>query len=274
MKGSMRQRSPGSWEITLDIGPDPTGKRQRKYLTVRGTRAEARRRLRELLSALDKGLSLPTEKLSVAAWLDRWMAEQVIPYRRQNTKERYQGIIKLHLKPYIGHIELTRLVPSHVQALESQLSREGMAPKGVSLVHTVLSGAMHHALRMELIYRNPVSLVSPPPQRKRETNPPAMQAVRDVLALAREEGDYFSACIHLIAYTGLRRGEALGLHWEDVNLTEGYVFIRASLVRSRERGLILDRPRPTAAGVGWTWTPRRWRHCVGTRSDRARSGRS
>jgi hypothetical protein len=55
MKGSIRQRNPGSWELTVDLGRDPLGKRQRKSLTVRGTQAQ--RKLRELLSTLDKGLS-------------------------------------------------------------------------------------------------------------------------------------------------------------------------------------------------------------------------
>ena len=242
MKGSLRQRSPGSWELTIDTGRDALGKRQRKFVTVQGTKAQAQRKLREFLTSLDQGIALPTEKILLRDWLDRWMQERT-PQWRQNTKERYQGVVQKHLKPNIGHIELTKLAPAHVQALESQLSRQGMTPKGVDLVHTVLSGAMKHALRMELIYRNPVSLVSPPPQLKHETTPPEIAAVRQALELAEQEQHHLAACIHLIAYTGLRRGEALGLRWEHVNLDAGYVQIAASLVKSRELGLILELPK-------------------------------
>ena len=56
MKGSLRQRSPGSWELTIDTGRDALGRRQRKFVTVQSTKAQAQRRLRELLSILDKGL--------------------------------------------------------------------------------------------------------------------------------------------------------------------------------------------------------------------------
>ena len=129
-----------------------------------------------------------------------------------------------------------------------------MSPKSVSLVHTVLSGAMKHALRMELIYRNPVSLVSPPPLKRREIIPPNISVVRDALALAREEGHYLFPCIHLIAYTGLRRGEALGLTWDNVDLDQGRITIEGSLVRSRERGLIIEPPRRTAGGGPLIWT--------------------
>ncbi len=243
MKGSLRQRSLGSWELTIDTGRDALGKRQRRSVTVRGAKALAQRKLRELLTSLDKGIALPAEKILLRDWLDRWMQERIIPHRRQNTKERYQGIIRLHIAPMLGHIELTKLAPAHVQALESQLSRQGMTPKGVSLVHTVLSGAMKHALRMELIYRNPVSLVSPPPEKKRETAPPEITAVRRVLELAYQEQNHLAACIHLIAYTGLRRGEALGLNWDNVDVDAGYVWITASLVKSRELGLILELPK-------------------------------
>ena len=149
-----------------------------------------------------------------------------------------------------------------------------MSPRGVNLVHTVLSGAMRHALRMELIMRNPVALVSPPPQQKREANPPPIAAVREALALARSDDHHLSACIHLIAYTGLRRGEALGLTWDNVNLEGSYLQVRASLVRSRERGLVLDRPRQRAGDGGWTWTQGRWKCCGGTGSGRMGSSGS
>ena len=243
MKGSLRQRSPGSWELTIDTGRDALGRRQRKFVTVQGTKAQAQRRLRELLSILDKGLGLPAEKILLRDWLDRWVQEIVAPNRRQRTKERYQGIITRHIKPAIGHVQLTNLAPSHVQALESQLSANGMAAESVGLVHRVLSGAMKHALRMELVYRNPVSAVAPPRIIRQELAPPDISAVRAALGLARAEEHYLYACIHLIAYTGMRRGEAMGLLWSSVDLDQGRILIERSLSRTLERGLYVDPPK-------------------------------
>ncbi len=138
------------------------------------------------------------------------MREHIAPNRRQRTAENYRGIIARHINPAIGHIELARLGPSHVQALEAGLA-ETLAPRTVHVVHAVLSGALKQAMRMELIHRNAASLVSPPPIAKREVAPPGIRAVRDALALARAEGHHLYPAIHLVAYTGLRRGEALGL---------------------------------------------------------------
>ena len=85
--------------------------------------------------------------------------------------------------------------------------------------------------------------MSPPPLKRREIVPPEISAVRGALALAWEEGHYLFACFHLIAYTGLRRGEALGLVWNNVDLDQGHIFVAGSLVRSRERGLIIEPPK-------------------------------
>ena len=241
VKGYLRQRSPGSWELTIDTGRDALGRRQRKFVTVQGTQAQ--RKLRELLSILDKGLGLPAEKILLRDWLDRWMQEIIAPNRRQRTKERYQGIITRHIKPAIGHVPLTKLAPSHVQALESQLSVRGMAAEGVGLVHRVLSGAMKHALLMEMVYRNPVSVVSPPRIIRQEPAPPDIPAVRAALDLAGAEEHYLYACIHLIAYTGMRRGEAMGLLWNDVDLERGRILIERSLSRTLEQGLHVDPPK-------------------------------
>ena len=136
---------------------DEFGRRRRRYRTVRGTKAHARRELRKFLSALDRGMELPDESILLRDWLDRWMAEVVVPQRSQGTKERYLAVIG-HIVPAIGHVPLARLGPSHIQALESDLLTR-MSSSGVHLVHTVLSGALKHALRMELVHRNPDSLV-------------------------------------------------------------------------------------------------------------------
>ena len=247
MKGSIRQRSPGTWELTIDAGRDPLGRRRRKYVTVRGTKAQAQRKLRELLSTMDRGIDISTDKILLRDWLDRWMRDVIIPQRRQNTRERYQGIIRLHINPALGNVEIAKLSPYQVQAFESSLTVSGMAPEGVGLVHRVMSGAMRYAMRMEIVHRNTVSLVSPPPVAKRETHAPTVQAVRDTLSLAKSENHHLLACIHLIAFTGVRRGEALGLTWDNVNLHAGQMRIVASLVKTRGQGILLELPK-TASG--------------------------
>ena len=247
MNGSIRKRSDKSWELTIDLGRDADGKRLRKFVSVKGTKTQAQQTLREILTSHDKGIPLVIEKITVQEWLVRWMAEYVTPNARQKTRERYQGIIDRHIIPAIGHVVLPKLTPSDVQMMEAGLTDGGMAPKGVELVHTVISGAYKYALRMEAVWRNPAKAVTPPKVIRREVEPPEIAKVNQILALAEEEEHALFPALHLIAYTGLRRGEALGLRHQDINLEAGTISVVQSIGRSLKHGIVVE-PTKTNAG--------------------------
>ena len=240
MNGSIRRRGKGSWELNIDIGRDASGQRKRKFVNVKGTKAQAQKKLRELLSSNDKGIPIDTLKITLDQWLAKWMDEYVIPNKRQKTIERYGGLIQKHIAPEIGRIELSKLTPSHIRGLESKLSSEGMAPKGVELVHTVISGAYKYALSMEVVWRNPAKAVTPPKVIRKEVEPPEISKVREILDLAEREGHPLFPCLHLIAYTGIRRGEALGLRLQDMNLDSGVISIVQTVSRSLHKGIIIQ----------------------------------
>lgn len=247
LKGSIKQRSPGSWQIRVFLGRDPQGKIMRRNETVRGKKADAERRLREILTELDHGITPPKKPYKLAEWLNKWMKDVIIPNRRQKTVDRYQGDIRKHIVPHLGHIDIAKLSPSHIQDLESQLLRNGKKPKGVQMIHNILSGAMKHALRMELVSRNPVTAVTSPSAPKVEAFSPEIAQVKELLSTAASLDHYFWACIHLIIYTGMRRGEALALMWENLDLDEQTLQIKTSLVIT-SLGLALEPPK-TARGL-------------------------
>ena len=139
MQGTIRQRNPGSWEIQVYLGRDSNGKRIRRTETVRGKKSDAQHRLREILSDLDRGIAPARNHYKVGEWMDKWMAEVIIPNKRQKTIDRYECDIRLHIKPTLSHVDLTKLSPVQVQHLESKLLQEGKAPKGVQGVHNVLA---------------------------------------------------------------------------------------------------------------------------------------
>ena len=244
MQGSITQRSPGTWQIRVFLGRDPNGKIIRRNETLRGKKADAERRLREILTELDRGIAPPQERYKLAQWLDQWMTDVIIPNRRQSTIDRYEGAIRLHIGPHLGNVAIAKLSPRQVQALESKLLQDGMAPRGVQMIHNVLSGALKHALRMELISRNPVAAVSAPAVPKVQTFSPEIHQVLALLATARadEHYRYLWPCIHLIAYTGMRRGEALALRWADLDLDGRFLTVVASLGITKQ-GLTLQPPK-------------------------------
>lgn len=154
--------------------------------------------------------------------------------------------MRLHIVPALGNVEITKLVPRQVPDLETKLLRGGMVPRGVHAVHNVLNGAMKHALRMELVSCNPVASVSPLAAPKREAHNPDVGQVRALLSVAAASGHYLWPCVHLIAYTGIRRGEAMALKWEDVDLDGQSLRVSASLVTT-SNGVVLNPPK-TASG--------------------------
>ena len=246
MEGSIRKRGSKSWELTLDLGRDEKGKRDRRYFTVHGTKKQAQQRLRELLTEVDGGIVPSPERIKMREWLARWMSDCVVGYLSQATQDRYAGIIKNHLNPAVGHIELRKLSPGHVQAMQQKLLQGGMDPTGVNLVRTVLSGAMRHALGLELIVRNPVAATKAPPDPDREVQPPPVEAVIKMLGLAEEQDDWLYPAMHLLVYTGIRRGELLALKWGAINFEKCELRIVSSLGR-RSNGLNLTKPK-TARG--------------------------
>lgn len=247
MNGSIRKRGKDSYELTIDLGRGVDGKRRRKFVNVKGTKAQAQQKLRELLTSLDKGIPVSTTKISFGDWLSRWFAEHVVPMTRQKSQERYEGLIRNHIVPSLGNIELAKVTPSDIQGLEARLLANGMAPKGVESVHNVISGSFKYALRMEIVWRNPAKAVSPPKIARKEVEPPVISWVKGILRQAEVEQHPLFPCLHLIAYTGIRRGETLGLRHQDLDLEHGTVSIVQTVSRSVQKGIIVE---PTKSNAG------------------------
>lgn len=241
MKGTIRERSPGGWEIALNIGRDGQDNRRRHSYTFKGNKTQAQRRMREMVADYDRGL-WPPESIRLADWLAPRMDEHIRHNRSIATIEHYGGIIERHINPYLGHRDLDKVTPLHVQAWHTALIHKGIHRKSIGLFQTVLSGAYRHALRLDIASRNPASAVSSPSVKGVEMYIPPVADVKLLLDLADAEYPKYAPCIHLLAYTGLRLGEALALTWDDVDLDEGHLTVNQSLGR-RKAGLVMSPPK-------------------------------
>src|SRR6185312_16839024 len=114
-QGSIRERSPGAFEVRYDIGTDAaTGKRRSATVTVRGTRKDAEKELRRLLRSLDTGEHVDPTRMTVREWLATWLdavRQEVSP----KTHERYGEIVNHFLAPALGNLQLGKLAPVHIQ---------------------------------------------------------------------------------------------------------------------------------------------------------------
>ena len=89
MRGSVRRRSRGSWELTVDLGRDAGGKRIRQFRTVRGTKAEVERALNDMLRAADLNRGVVPSGVLLGEFMDRWLEDQIYPRLRQQSCELY-----------------------------------------------------------------------------------------------------------------------------------------------------------------------------------------
>lgn len=232
--GSMIERSPGCWQVTVPLARDPrTGKRLRQRFAVRGTRRDAQRALRHALQQRDTGLSVPAEKISVAdwltAWLDRHRAEDKISAR---THDRYRGIVEKHLVPLLGRLRLQALRPDHIADAKARWlsGRDTTAAQPLSgaTIHkhlVILRKALGDAVSAGVIARNPADAV-PAPSVKVRGERRALSAEEIAALLAVAAGTRYNVAIRFTLATGLREGELLGLKWEDVDFDAGTVQIR------------------------------------------------
>jgi integrase len=248
MSGHLRQRSVGSWEIRY--------KRDGKTITrtVRGTKTEAQRALRQLLVEHDKGLAAAAPaKLLVADWLQQWLAMASVEVRPV-TAERYESAVRLYLAPALGHIKLRDLAPAHIQAAFSAWATAGrhrgaggLARSTLGLLRKTLHAALERALELELIGRHPMA-----PLRRRLPSGTAPEAkILDhettQTLLARVTGTYRPAVLLAVA-CGLRRGEIVALKWRNIDLEEGTAAIAESTVPTR-RGMATGQTKSSRTRV-------------------------
>jgi hypothetical protein len=139
------------WRGAISIGYGPNGERLRKKVSGK-TRPEVVEKIRKIREGIAKGLPVPDDKITVGAFLDRWLS--TLPgHIADSTLDDYEDTVRLHLKPGLGRHKLTALTVAHVDALW-QAKREKCKPNSVRIMRAVLRKALGQAEREGLVARN------------------------------------------------------------------------------------------------------------------------
>jgi len=254
MQGHIRQRSRGSWTVIVDLGRDPaTGKRRQIWRSVKGSKREAKALLVELLHQKSTGLDAPSGKLTVAEFLQQWLKAYALPNTAPRTYLRYEQHVRVHLVPALGSIPISKLRPLHIQDAYQRIRDKGLAAKTVLQCHRVLRKALQHALKWQLLARNPADAVESPRPERYEVPVLSPQKVRGVVAAA--ERTRYGALVNTAVMTGLRLGELLGLRWQDLDLDASVLRVRQTCQWIPRQGFIFGQPksfrsaRPVALSV-------------------------
>lgn len=225
MRGSVTKKR-NRWYIYYYTGKDKTGKWQRKWEGSWETKREAERVLRSRIEELENTFDRKAEKSTVAVYLRHWLDTYCKQHLAANTVRGYQVNIENHIIPKIGNIPLDKLKPKDIQQLYTDLIEAGLSGTSVRYVHNNLHKALGQAAKEELIPRNPANFVEAPRVDRYEAQALTPEQAKTLLKSCQGEDIYLPV---LLAVTlGLRRGEALGLQWCNVDLDAGTVTIRQS----------------------------------------------
>ena len=137
--------------------------------------------------------------------------------------------MRLHIVPVLGRYELQKLSAQHLQAFYVKKSEEGLSATTINHFHNVLHKALDTAVKWNLVARNVCDLVSPPRRKRFEVHPLTLGQVHKLLSVI--DGHEMEALFKLALATGLRRGELMGLKWQDINFDTGVLQVRRILSR-------------------------------------------
>jgi integrase len=207
------------------------------------TERDAKKALRSVLAAADKGEHVDPSRQQLGAYLGEWLDGLRL---RPGTVASYRRNLQLHVIPALGGIPLASLTTARVNSLYRQLERSGRAdlkglglsPRSVRYVHTILSAALSAAVKDRRLARNPAADAKPPTAREAKAPEMHCWTAAQLAAFLRWSGEHsrHHTLWTVLAATGLRRGEALALRWRDVNLETGAISVRRSAGIVRNKG--------------------------------------
>lgn len=238
--GPRKDQVNGTWWFVVDLAPGPDGRRRQAKRRGFRTKAEAQFALDELRGESRKGTYVAPSRQTLGQFLvDDWLP--VVKRRlAESTWESYERNVRNHIVPKIGYVQLSALDGTilnrfYADLLESGRLRgnqgPGLKPRTVRYIHTVIHAALKDAVRARRLSLNPADQATPPsasaakpPEMKVWTGPQLATFLR------RLEGNRYRWPWLFLSTTGCRRGEALGVRWQDIDFDRGLVSIRQELI--------------------------------------------
>ena len=237
MRGSVVKRG-SSYSVVVELDRDPaTGKRKQKWHSGYRTKRDAERALAEMVDSVNRGTYVPKTRQTVSEFVAEWLAA-IEPTVRPATHYSYKRNLRLHVEPYIGTAPLVSVDAGTLNGLYAALLADGrrnqagggLSPRSVRYVHTIVHRLLKDAVRWGRLARNAADAADPPRPVSRHAQLVTWTADETGRFLTGVRGDRLCAAFLLLATTGARRGEVLGLRWQDVDLDARRAAIRQTVI--------------------------------------------
>ena len=227
--GSFRKRATGGWECRYVLEDVVTGEKKKKSLYGQ-LRRDVAAKFDALKTSLVEESGPAPEHTTVAAWMDEWLMVYKAQSIRAGTREKYRLIIENKIKPGLGSRDLRTLDESDIQGFLNGLSPT-LAGKQVNEVRAVLLAALDRAVEQAHIPSNPCRRTERATEGHRRII--AMTEREQAAFLQAAQGTRYELFFRLALATGMRRGEIMGLRWEDIDLDAGVIHVRQAVTKIR-----------------------------------------
>jgi integrase len=234
--GSIFVRADGRWVARLKLG-DGTS----RYFYGR-TKSEVKSRLRDAQRAVEDGSPLPSQRLTVAAYLEQWLTALPATAVKPATVAYYESYVRKHLLTAdFAAKPLSRLGPADLERLYARKLADGLSTTTVHHLHAVIHRALARAVQQSEVARNVADLVDPPAAASLQMA--VLTGQQPARLLAALDGERLEALYVVALSAGLRRGELLALRWKDVDLDRGVLSVTGSLQGTRRATLAIGTPK-------------------------------
>ena len=230
---------------------DDVGDSKRLYFYGK-TSAEALGKMRAAQTRIAQGKPARDAQLTLKSWLTHWSEGPLeMSTRKESTKEGYRYMLRHILGHRISNRELRTILPTHIQGFLADLTKTSLSSSTVHHVYAAMKVAFNEAVINQQIGNNPFDNVTPPKREKSRSKFLTKEQTRQLVDAARDNRYYVA--VKLLAETGLRRGEALALRWDDIDFDQQKLWVRGTLART-DKGLYVTSPK-TQASVRQIYLP-------------------
>jgi len=238
-RGSIRkhQRSDGvRYEAVVDLGNDhKSGKRRQRTKSFK-SKKEAQVALAAMLTDIDKGTAVDNSRQTVAEMMEYWLDAHVRHRLRPKTIASYEYTVAKYIIPSLGAIQIQQLTPRRLQQFYIEKLEAGCGERTIRLCHLHLHQALKQAVDHGLVMRNVATLVQQPKSEPREMRVWTATQARTFHAAANNS--VYGPIWQLGLSTGMRRGELLGIRWQDIDWEHKVLRVRQANVSVNGRSHI------------------------------------
>lgn len=222
------------WRAAVTVGLNEDGTQKRQWVSGK-TQTEVQEKMRALQSDMHTGMVADTEGLTVQAFMDQWIAYKQRGGLKPNTVQSYRDTAKRYITPQLGRVKLDKLRPLDVEHMLTSLRKEGKSASLLAYTLRVLRMALKQAVMWQMLPRNVAEAVRSPKVERAEMQVWTAKEVADFLDATQTHR--LHAAFYLALMTGMRRGELMGLKWEDIDFDKRRLTVRNNLVEVQGEGV-------------------------------------